>query len=208
MAALGGAEIDDLIVTLDGPEPPILDGDAARLSPPYRRGGHSERSAPRPAIKILKPVTVIHKDALVTLAPGAQLEYQLEIAFDAAAIGAQTCSLSPFRRKASAARSHRRAPSGSSGNSKASMRPNLARGAGLEEHARHRWTTAWSTRRSDALSRRIRPPQDSRRDRRHGACGAPLVARIEGVRSGHALNNGALRALFADTSNYAKIALS
>ena len=28
MAAIAGAGIDDLIVTLDGPEPPILDGDA------------------------------------------------------------------------------------------------------------------------------------------------------------------------------------
>ena len=28
MAAAAGAEIDDLLVTLDGPEPPILDGDA------------------------------------------------------------------------------------------------------------------------------------------------------------------------------------
>ncbi len=28
MAAVAGAEIDDLLVTLDGPEPPILDGDA------------------------------------------------------------------------------------------------------------------------------------------------------------------------------------
>jgi UDP-3-O-[3-hydroxymyristoyl] N-acetylglucosamine deacetylase len=28
MAAVAGAEIDDLLVTLDGPEPPILGGDA------------------------------------------------------------------------------------------------------------------------------------------------------------------------------------
>src|SRR5690242_17526392 len=28
MAAAAGAEIDDLLVSLDGPEPPILDGDA------------------------------------------------------------------------------------------------------------------------------------------------------------------------------------
>ena len=28
MAAVAGAGIDDLTVTLDGPEPPILDGDA------------------------------------------------------------------------------------------------------------------------------------------------------------------------------------
>ena len=32
--------------------------------------------------------------------------------------------------------------------------------------------------------------------------GAPLIARFEGVRSGHALNNALLRALFADPANY------
>ena len=32
--------------------------------------------------------------------------------------------------------------------------------------------------------------------------GAPLVGRFEGVRSGHALNNALLRALFADPANY------
>jgi UDP-3-O-[3-hydroxymyristoyl] N-acetylglucosamine deacetylase len=28
MAAVAGADVDDLTVILDGPEPPILDGDA------------------------------------------------------------------------------------------------------------------------------------------------------------------------------------
>ena len=32
--------------------------------------------------------------------------------------------------------------------------------------------------------------------------GAPLIARFEGVKSGHAINNALLRALFADPANY------
>jgi UDP-3-O-[3-hydroxymyristoyl] N-acetylglucosamine deacetylase len=32
--------------------------------------------------------------------------------------------------------------------------------------------------------------------------GGPLIARFEGVKSGHATNNAVLRALFADSSNY------
>ncbi len=35
--------------------------------------------------------------------------------------------------------------------------------------------------------------------------GFPLIARFEGIRSGHALNNALLRALFADSSNYARM---
>jgi UDP-3-O-[3-hydroxymyristoyl] N-acetylglucosamine deacetylase len=37
--------------------------------------------------------------------------------------------------------------------------------------------------------------------------GAPLIARFEGVRSGHGLNNALLRALFADPANYAWVEL-
>ena len=38
--------------------------------------------------------------------------------------------------------------------------------------------------------------------------GAPLIARFEGVRSGHALNNALLRALFADPAHYRLMSLS
>ena len=37
--------------------------------------------------------------------------------------------------------------------------------------------------------------------------GAPLIARFEGVKSGHATNNAVLRALFADPANYVTIDL-
>ncbi len=39
MAAVAGAEIDDLLVTLDGPEPPILDGDALSYLELLERAG-------------------------------------------------------------------------------------------------------------------------------------------------------------------------
>ena len=39
MAAVAGAGIDDLLVTLDGPEPPILDGDALSYLSLARTGG-------------------------------------------------------------------------------------------------------------------------------------------------------------------------
>ena len=51
MAAAAGAEIDDLLVTLDGPEPPILDGDALSYLEPAgkRRRGRTGRSRARPS---------------------------------------------------------------------------------------------------------------------------------------------------------------
>ena len=35
--------------------------------------------------------------------------------------------------------------------------------------------------------------------------GAPLLARVQGVRSGHAVNNALLRALFADPSAFRRV---
>ena len=71
MAAVAGAEIDDLLVTLDGPEPPILDGDAlsyfalartGRASRTSRRRARRSRSCSR--------VEVAHKDARRAAAVG------------------------------------------------------------------------------------------------------------------------------------------
>src|SRR5262245_16591518 len=58
MAAAAGAEIDDLLVSLDGPEPPILDGDALSYLRLLESAGTAEQEQPRTAIRVLKQVTV------------------------------------------------------------------------------------------------------------------------------------------------------
>src|ERR1700754_4706624 len=45
MAAAAGLELDDLTVTLDGPEPPILDGDALSYLELLERAGAGEQEA-------------------------------------------------------------------------------------------------------------------------------------------------------------------
>ena len=58
MAAVAGAGIDDLTVTLDGPEPPILDGDALSYLTLIRRGRPQKtRTCRARSIEVLKPVT-------------------------------------------------------------------------------------------------------------------------------------------------------
>ena len=57
MAALAGAEIDNAIVELDGPEVPIMDGSAAPFIFLIECAGIVEQDAPRRAIEVLKPVT-------------------------------------------------------------------------------------------------------------------------------------------------------
>src|SRR5690242_6122552 len=50
MAAAAGTEIDDLLVSLDGPEPPILDGDALSYLHLLESAGVAEQDQQRTAI--------------------------------------------------------------------------------------------------------------------------------------------------------------
>ena len=59
MAALAGVEIDNAVVELDGPEVPIMDGSAAPFVFLIECAGIVEQDAPRHAIKVLKPVSIV-----------------------------------------------------------------------------------------------------------------------------------------------------
>ncbi|MGB0514184.1 MAG: UDP-3-O-acyl-N-acetylglucosamine deacetylase, partial [Wenzhouxiangellaceae bacterium] len=58
MAALAGLGVDDVIVELDGPEVPAMDGSSAPFVELMLRAGLKSAPAPRKAIKVLKPVEV------------------------------------------------------------------------------------------------------------------------------------------------------
>ena len=81
MAAAAGAEIDDLLVSLDGPEPPILDGDALSYLSLLESAGLAEQDQPRIAIRVLKPVTVESGDAKASLLPDSSLSFSYELSF-------------------------------------------------------------------------------------------------------------------------------
>ena len=205
MAAVAGAEIDDLMVTLDGPEPPILDGDALAYLALIDQAGIREQAAPRTAIKVLRRVEIVQKEARVALVPHDRLEYAMEIAFEAAAIGSQTFSFvfSPqgFRSEIAPARTF-----GFLSELETLNRMNLAKGASLENTLAidgERVVNAGLLRFADEFVRH--KILDAIGDM--ALAGAPLIARFEGIRSGHAANNALLRALFADRANYALVTL-
>src|SRR5688572_2559438 len=81
MAAAAGAEIDDLRVTLDGPEPPILDGDALSYLTLLESAGVAEQAEPRTVIKVLRPVTVESGGAKASLLPDDSRSYSYELSF-------------------------------------------------------------------------------------------------------------------------------
>jgi UDP-3-O-[3-hydroxymyristoyl] N-acetylglucosamine deacetylase len=202
MAACAGLEIDDLLVTLDGPEPPILDGDALSYLMLLESAGMAEQAEPRTAIQVLKPVTVESGDAKASLLPDNRLSYSYELSFPV--IGDQTYAFA-FTRAGFKAEI---APARTFGFLKeldALNRMNLAKGASLAN------TLALDD--SGVVNREQQRFADE--FVRHkildaigdmALAGAPLIARFEGRKSGHATNNALLRALFADPANYRRVA--
>lgn len=200
LAAVAGAGIDDLEIALDGAEPPVLDGDALSFLELLDVAGIHESDVPRQAIKIMRRVEVTAKDAKAALVPAPALQFTFEIFFPSAAIGKQTMAYAfapeSFR--------HEIAPARTFGD--------IAQLEALKEADRGHGASLHNTLAIDGdrvLNADImRFPDEFVRHKILDAmgdlslAGAPLVARFEGVRSGHALNNALLRALFADTSNY------
>ena len=81
MAALAGAEIDNAIVELDGPEVPIMDGSSAPFLFLIECAGFTEQESPRRAIKVLKPVTITEERATAALLPDHGFSMSFEISF-------------------------------------------------------------------------------------------------------------------------------
>jgi len=198
MAAAAGAEIDDLLVTLDGPEPPILDGDALSYCTLFESAGRAEQNQPRTAIKVLRPVTVQSGDAKASLLPGDRLSYSYALSFPVIGEQSYVFAFSPagFRAEIAPARTF-----GFLSELDALHKMGMAKGASLAN------TLALDA--SGVVNRECqRFPDEFVRHKILDAigdmalAGSPLIARFEGVKSGHATNNALLRALFADTRNY------
>ena len=200
MAAVAGAEIDDLLVTLDGPEPPILDGDALSYLTLIEKAGIREWKGKRQRILVRKYVEAGQGDARAALSPADHLTYEFEIDFPTAAIGRQVYSFvfsqEAFKREIAPARTF-----GFIKELETLNKMGLGRGASLDN-------TLAIEGDSVVNASLMRFPDEFVRHKILDAvgdmalAGAPLVARFEGEKSGHATNNALLRALFAHPSNY------
>jgi len=200
MAAVAGAGIDDLLVIVDGPELPILDGDALAFLELLDKAGAKDQPVARQAIKVLNRVEVTHQDGRAALIPASAPVYHFEIDFPSAAIGRQVLSFAftpeGFRREIAPARTF-----GDLSQLEALKRMDRGHGASL-----HNTLAIDGDRVLNADLMRF--PDEFVRHKILDAigdmalAGAPLIARFEGRRSGHALNNALLRALFVDPANY------
>jgi UDP-3-O-[3-hydroxymyristoyl] N-acetylglucosamine deacetylase len=91
LAALAGMNIDNLLIDINGPEVPVMDGSAAPFLFLMECAGVVEQAVPRQALKILKTVIVRDGEKCAMLSPAAGFSVQVEIDFPVAAIRRQAC---------------------------------------------------------------------------------------------------------------------
>jgi UDP-3-O-[3-hydroxymyristoyl] N-acetylglucosamine deacetylase len=90
MAALAGCGVSNVLVEIDGPEVPIMDGSARRFVQEILKAGVRLLDAPQPVLRVVKPVSVSVGTAWAELAPAPGLEIDFSIDFPDAAIGQQS----------------------------------------------------------------------------------------------------------------------
>jgi UDP-3-O-[3-hydroxymyristoyl] N-acetylglucosamine deacetylase len=199
MAALAGAGIDDAIIEVDGPEIPILDGSAAPFLFLIDCAGIATSAAPRQIIEVLRPVRVEDgRGAFAELHPNAEAAFDctLEIDYPNTAIGHQSLNfrLTPEAFRANVADSR---TFGLAEDVARLHEAGLALGGSLDNAVVVDGMTILNPgglRHADEFIRH--KMLDVVGDL--ALAGGPLRARFIGSRSGHALNNQLLRALFAD----------
>ena len=200
MAALSGMGIDNVLIELDGPEVPIFDGSAAPFVFLIDCAGVVEQIAPRRIVEILRTVRVSDGSAYAELRPAAGpvagLEMTLSIEFAAPAIGRQSKSLAltpqSFRAELAQSRTF-----GLLEEVDALQAAGLALGGSLDNAVvvdGDRVLNPGGLRAPDEFVRH--KLVDAVGDL--ALAGGVLRGRFVAHRSGHALNNRLLRALFAD----------
>ena len=199
LAALRGLGVDNVLVEIDGPEVPIMDGSAAPFVDAIDQAGLTARALPRRYIEVIKPVRVGKDGAQGELRPyqhGFRVEAEIE--FDHPLIGRQALALDiepeAFRREIARARTF-----------------------GFMKDVAKLWSAGYALGASFAntlvvTEDRVLNPEGLRFSDefvRHkildavgdlALAGQPLIAAYRTVRGGHKLNHAVLSALMADRS--------
>lgn len=200
MAALRGCGIDNLLIEIDGPEVPVMDGSAAPFVEVIDEAGIKVQSAPRRAIKILKEVSIEQDGKIVRLVPAIGSSFGGRIEFDHPSIGRQDYQIQllngnfrhnladartfGFAHEVEAMRRNGLALGGSLDNAIVLDQDKVLNDEGLryyDEFIRHKLL--------DAIGDLY-------------LAGAPILGAYEADKPGHAMNNAILRKLFATKDAY------
>ncbi len=204
MAALYATGVDNVLVELDGPETPVMDGSSEPFIFLIDCAGTVDLDAPRKVVRVLKDVRVETEAGFAALSPVDELEdgltIDLTIDFPCDVIGRQSKSVrvaeGRFAREIAKARTF-----GFMHEVDAMRKAGLALGGGLDNAVVIDGETILN---KDGLRYRDEFVRHKILDciGDLALCGAELVGAVRAERTGHALNNALLHALFSDPSNY------
>lgn len=93
MAALAGCGVHNVIIEIDGPEVPIMDGSAARFVAEIQRAGLVEQGQPVMLLEMSETVRVTNGNAFAELAPLDHFEIDFTIEFPDTIVGHQSAGL-------------------------------------------------------------------------------------------------------------------
>jgi len=204
MAALWGAGIDNVLITLDGPEVPIMDGSSEPFTFLLECAGMQTLSAPKRILKLLKTVEVREGESVARVSPNREGDegcvLDIEIEFNHSAINRQVASYdfrdTTFKQSLSRARTF-----GFEHEVTALRKMGLALGGSLDN--------AIVVGKEGVLNKEgLRYNDEFVRHKALDCLGDLYLAgvRIDGrfdfIRPGHAINNALLRAIFADETAY------
>ncbi len=96
MAAIAAAGVDNLVIEIDGPEVPILDGSARPFVSLFAAAGRVDLGRAATAFAVRRPIRVEDGDAFACLLPAPAFSLDLSIDFVASAIGRQSIVLDPL----------------------------------------------------------------------------------------------------------------
>ena len=208
MAALAGCGIDNAVVEVDGPEPPILDGSAAPFVFLLDCAGIVAQDAARATIEILPP-----GPRAATASAFAELRPPLPGTAEPG-----HGAVDRLRRGRDRAAGAVAAPDAGQFPPRTGARPHVHAGRGDRPAPRRRPGQGGSLENAVVVDQArvlnpagLRMPDEFVRHKLLDAvgdlalAGAPLLGRFIAHRSGHTLNNRLLQALFADRSAWREI---
>jgi UDP-3-O-[3-hydroxymyristoyl] N-acetylglucosamine deacetylase len=99
LAAVRGLGIDNLVIELDGPELPAMDGSAAPfVSLLYAAGREAQVALRRPPLRVLEPIRVGDEHRWIQLVPAPEFRISYTLDHQHPAVGVQAASFAPSER--------------------------------------------------------------------------------------------------------------
>jgi UDP-3-O-[3-hydroxymyristoyl] N-acetylglucosamine deacetylase len=201
MAAISSLAIDNLVVEVEGPEVPILDGTSARFIDAFDDAGMVVQKSKRRFIRILKTVRVEAGGSWGEFQPYSGTRFEVEIDFECPLIGRQKfgsdMSEDTFRKELSTARTF-----GFMKDVERLWAAGLALGSSLDNSLvigdDNSVINPGGLRFKDEFVRH--KTLDAVGD--IALAGLPFIGCFRSYRGGHRLNAETVKALLADKSNY------